>query len=87
MAHPDVDTDARDDDGKTVLHVAADISSLDIVATLVESGKFDIEARSIPDQRTALHWAAGFENDDPSHEKAHCLGIVYENSRYNALSF
>ena len=69
MAHPDVDTDARDDDGKTVLHVAADISSLDIVATLVESGKFDIEARSIPDQRTALHWAAGFENDDPSHEK------------------
>ena len=69
MAHPDVDTDARDTDGKTVLHLAADNSSLEVLEALVDSGKFDIRARGPEFGVTALHFATCMEDDEPSAEK------------------
>ena len=69
MTYPGIDTDARDQDGKTVLHLAADNSSLEILEALVDSGKFDIRARCPEFGFTALHFATCMEDDEPSAEK------------------
>ena len=69
LTYPGIDTDARDQDGKTVLHLAADNSSLEILEALVDSGKFDIRARCPEFGFTALHFATCMEDDEPSAEK------------------
>ena len=69
MTYPGIDADARDHEGKTVLHVAAENSSLEILEALVDSGKFDIRARCPEFGFTALHFATCMEDDEPSAEK------------------